>query len=180
VTAIISGTAIVAFPQRHGDRRLAVYFADPRGPWQRGTNENTNRLLRQYLPEGVSMAGLTQDDLDQIAARLNTDPARPSSSIPQPIDWPHCCADGLSPARVSSRRSSTADRGDDRLHRPAPGSRGSSRSAGCCRSPRPPTTTRAGGRARPAGAAPGGASTRSSTPPWSGSTGSTDGGFAKS
>jgi IS30 family transposase len=55
---------------------LDVYFADPRSPWQRGTNENTNRLLRQYFPKAVTMAHLTQHDLDQVAARLNTRPRK--------------------------------------------------------------------------------------------------------
>lgn len=56
---------------------LDVYFADPRSPWQRGTNENTNRLLlRQYFPKGVSMKDLTQADLNVVAARLNSRPRK--------------------------------------------------------------------------------------------------------
>ena len=55
---------------------LDVYFADPRGPWQRGTNENTNRLLRQYFPKGTSMGALTQEDLDVVAAKLNSRPRK--------------------------------------------------------------------------------------------------------
>ena len=55
---------------------LDVYFADPHSPWQRGTNENTNRLLRQYFPKGVSMAALTQADLNRVAAELNTRPRK--------------------------------------------------------------------------------------------------------
>ncbi len=64
---------------------LDVYFADPRSPWQRGTNENTNRLLRQYFPKGVSMKDLTQDDLNKVAARLNSRP-RKTLSFDTPAD----------------------------------------------------------------------------------------------
>ena len=55
---------------------LDVYFADPHSPWQRGTNENTNRLLRQYFPKGVTMKDLTQDALNQVAAKLNARPRK--------------------------------------------------------------------------------------------------------
>jgi len=56
------------------DTGLAVFFCDPRSPWQRGSNENTNGLLRQYFPRGRSLAGVTQDELDRVADELNGRP----------------------------------------------------------------------------------------------------------
>ena len=55
---------------------VKVYFCDPRSPWQRGSNENSNGLLRQYLPKRANLSFLTQARLDEIAAKLNTRPRR--------------------------------------------------------------------------------------------------------
>lgn len=55
---------------------VKVFFCDPQSPWQRGTNENTNRLLRQYFPKGTDLSPYSQSELNQVAQRLNTRPRK--------------------------------------------------------------------------------------------------------
>jgi IS30 family transposase len=55
---------------------LKVFFCDPQSPWQRGSNENTNGLLRQYFPEGTDLRDFSQPDLDLVARKLNSRPRK--------------------------------------------------------------------------------------------------------
>ena len=70
------GTEMAQHAQLRIDTNLDIYFCDPQAPWQRGTNENTNGLLRQYFPKGTDLSRHSRGDLDAVAAALNSRPRK--------------------------------------------------------------------------------------------------------
>ena len=90
---------------KHHDITMAtgmkVYFADPHSPWQRGSNENTNGLLRQYFPKGISLRKFSPDHLTAVAVQLNGRPRKtlnwrtPAEALNEMLGRPsnhRCCA----------------------------------------------------------------------------------------
>ena len=88
------GSEMAQHAQFKIDTDVQIYFADPQSPWQRGSNENTNGLLRQYWPKGADLRGLTPTECERVAIKLNTRPRKT-------LDW-QTPAQALNPRLVAT------------------------------------------------------------------------------
>jgi IS30 family transposase len=122
------GAEMAQHAQLRIETGLPVYFCDPQSPWQRGTNENTNGLLRQYFPKGTDLARHSPDDLAAVAAALNTRPRKALGWRTPPRSSTSTCK--LWPEPAATRRScslrepiTAAEHGEAAAPQPVPGRR---------------------------------------------------------
>ena len=86
------GSELAAHTRLSLETNMAIYFCDPSSPWQRGTNENTHRLLRQYFPKKTNLGGHTQEALDTIALKVNQRPRKTLRYLSPAVHFKQCVA----------------------------------------------------------------------------------------
>ena len=82
------GSEMACHPELARRLKIDIWFCDPHAPWQRGSNENTNGLLRQFMPKGTDLGDASQTWLNDVAALMNNRPERHWAGEPPQKPWP--------------------------------------------------------------------------------------------